>query len=212
MRTVAIVVSALSLLPLTAVAQKWEVGASGGGSFYTSNDVVKGNASVKASFDPGFVASFFVSQEMGRSWGGDLRYSFARNDAKLDGAGSKATFGAQSHAIHYDFLLHFSPAGSKTRPYISFGAGIRHFRGTGPESLTQPLSEFALLTKSTDTTPMASVGFGVKFRVGKNANVRVEVKDYITPQPTKLITPNRGASLSGWIHNFLPMVGVSYVF
>jgi len=212
MKVHAIIVSALALMPFTAAAQKWEIGAMGGGSFYTSNDVVKGNSSVKASFDPGFVASFFVSQEMGRTWGGDLRYDFARNNAKLDGSGGKATFGSQSHAIHYDFLLHLSPAGNKTRPYISFGAGIRHFRGTGVESVTQPLSDFALLTKSTDTTPMASVGFGVKFRVSEKANIRIEIKDYITPQPTKVITPNRGASLSGWIHNFLPMVGVTYVF
>lgn len=212
MKSYAIIVSVLGLLPVTAAAQKWEVGAAGGGSFYTSNDVEKGNSSVKASFEPGFVASFFVSQEMGRHWGGDLRYDFARNNAKLDGAGGKATFGAQSHSIHYDFLLFFSPAGNKTRAFISFGAGIRQFRGTGNEGTTQALSEYALLTKSSDTTPMASVGVGVKFRVGKNSNVRIEVKDYITPQPTKVITPNRGASLSGWIHNFLPMVGVTYVF
>lgn len=205
-------VSMAALLPVSATAQKWEVGAVGGGSFYTKADANRGNASAQASFAPGFGAGFVLGQDMGRYWGGEIRYTFQRNDAKLDGSGGKAEFGAQAHLIHYDFLLHLSPSGSKMRPYISFGAGIKHYRGSGTESVTQPLSEFAILTKSTDTTPMAVLGFGVKFKVGEKSVVRVEVKDNISPVPTKIITPNRGASLSGWLHNFTPMVGVSYVF
>ncbi len=207
-----ILVSALGLLPACALAQKWEIGAVGGGSFYTSNDVNLGSNSVKASFAPGFAAGFVLSQEIGRHWGGDIRYTYERNDAQLDGNGAKPTFGAQAHAIHYDFLYFFSPSGEKTRPYISFGAGVKYYRGTGAEALTQRLSEYALLTRSTDTTPMASVGFGVKFRVGEKSNIRIEIKDYISPTPTKVITPNRGASLSGWVNNFLPMIGITYIF
>lgn len=205
-------VSMAALLPVSANAQKWEVGAVGGGSFYTKADVNRGNSSAQASFAPGFGAGFVLGQDMGRYWGGEIRYTFQRNDAKLDGSGGKAEFGAQAHLIHYDFLLHLSPSGSKMRPYISFGAGIKHYRGSGTESVTQPLSEFAILTKSTDTTPMAVLGFGIKFKVGEKSVVRVEVKDNISPVPTKIITPNRGASLSGWLHNFTPMVGVSYAF
>lgn len=207
-----ILVSVVGLLPVSALAQKWEIGAVGGGSFYTKTDVKKGDASVNASFAPGFAAGFVLGQDIGRYWGGEIRYTFQRNDAKLDGSGGKAEFGAQAHLLHYDFLLHLSPSGSKTRPYISFGAGIKHYRGSGNETVAQPLSEFALLTKSTDTTPVAVLGFGVKFKVGEKSTVRVEVKDNISPVPTKVITPNRGASLSGWLHNFTPMVGVSYNF
>lgn len=213
MKTLSVIlVSVAGLLPAGAFAQKWEIGAVGGGSFYTKTDVERGNSSAQASFAPGFAAGFVLGQDMGRYWGGEIRYTFQRNDARLDGNGGKADFGAQAHLIHYDFLLHLSPSGSKTRPYISFGAGIKHYRGTGTESVTQPLSEFALLTKTTDTTPMAVLGFGVKIQVGEKSVVRVEVKDNISPVPTKLITPNRGASLSGWLHNFTPMVGISYSF
>jgi hypothetical protein len=207
-----ILLSVLGLLPMTMAAQNWEIGASGGGSFYTSSDVVKGNSSVQASFSPGFTAGFILGQDMGRYWGGEIRYDFQRNDAKLDGNGGKATFGAQSHTIHYDFLLHFKPSGEKVRPYISFGAGVKQFRGTGPEVVSQPLSEFALLTLTTDTTPVAVVGFGVKVKAGKKSSVRVEMKDFISPVPSKVFAPNRGASVSGWIHNFVPTVGVTYVF
>lgn len=200
------------LLPLGLLAQKWEIGGVGGGSFYTNQDVTRGSATAEAGFGPGYAAGVVVGQEMGRTWGGELRYTFQSNEAQLKSGGSKATFGAQSHAIHYDFLLHLSPAGSKVRPYISFGAGIKHYRGTGTEAVVQNLSEFALLTKSTDTTPVAVFGVGVKIKVGEKSSLRVEVKDYLSPIPTKIITPNRGAELSGWVHNFVPMVGISYIF
>lgn len=209
-----VVVSALvlSVFATGAYAQKWEVGGFGGGSFSTSNDVTKGSSSVKASFTPGFSAGGFLNQEMGRRWGGEIRYTFQRSDAQLDGNGGKASFGAQAHAIHYEFHYHLSPSGEKTRAYISFGAGIKHFRGTGNEVVAQPLSEFALLTKTSDTTPVAVVGFGVKFRVGENSNLRVEIRDYLSPVPTKIFVPNRGASFDGWINNLVPTLGISYIF
>jgi hypothetical protein len=200
------------LLPLGLFAQHWEIGGVGGGSFYTKQEVTRGSAKADAGFAPGYAAGFVLGQEMGRTWGGELRYTFQSNEAELKAGGNKATFGAQSHTIHYDFLLHLSPSGSKVRPYISFGAGIKHYRGTGTEAVVQNLSEYALLTKSNDTTPVAVFGAGVKIKVGDKSSLRVEVKDYLSPVPTKVITPNRGAELSGWVHNFVPMVGISYIF
>jgi hypothetical protein len=41
--------------------------------------------------------------------------------------------------------------------------------------------------------------------------LRVEVHDFATPFPKKVITPNLGAKVSGWIHDIVPMVGLSYV-
>jgi outer membrane protein W len=209
-----VVVSALALsqFAIGAYAQKWEVGGFGGGSFSTSNDVVKGSSSVKASFTPGFSAGVFLNQEMGRHWGGEIRYTFQRSDAQLDGNGAKASFGAQSHAVHYEFQYHFSPSGEKTRAYVLFGAGIKYYRGTGNEVVSQPLSDFALLTKTSDTTPVAVVGFGVKFRVSDKSNMRVEIRDYLSPVPSKIFAPNRNSSVDGWINNLVPTVGISYIF
>lgn len=212
MNAIRISVLCASLLPLSLFAQSWEIGGVGGGSFYTNRDVTRGTATADAGFGPGYAGGFVLGQQMGRTWGGEIRYLFQSNEAQLKSGGAKAAFGAQSHTIHYDFLLHLSPAGSKVRPYISFGAGIKHYRGTGTAAVTQSLSEFALLTGSTDTTPVAVFGAGVKVKVGEKSSLRVEVKDFISPIPTKIITPNRGAELSGWVHNFVPMVGISYIF
>ncbi|MBI3681848.1 MAG: outer membrane beta-barrel protein [Acidobacteria bacterium] len=207
-----ILVSAVSLVPFTASAQKWEVGAVGGGSFYTAADVRRSSGTAEAGFGSSFAAGFVASQTMGRYWGGEVRYTFMRNNAELRSGGTKASFGAQAHVIHYDFLLHFSPSGHAARPYVAFGAGTKYYRGIGPESITQPLSEFALLTKTNEITALVSAGLGVKFRVGQKASIRFEFRDYMSPVPAKMIQPNRNSSVSGWLHNFVPMFGIAYVF
>lgn len=213
MKAIGVFIAATSLIPLSAQAQKWEVGGVGGGSFYSTQDVKRPNgSSASATFGPGFAAGFILGQEMGRFWGGEIRYTFSRNEAQLKAGGGKAGFGAQSHALHYDFVVHMRPNGNRVRPYFAVGAGVRQYRGTGTETVTQPLSEYALLTKTSDTTPLVTLGVGVKFKVGEKGLFRFEVKDFMTPVPKKIFEPNRGSTLGGWYHNFLPMAGVSYVF
>ncbi len=213
MRAIRVLIGACFLIPFAAQAQKWEVGGFGGGSFYTSQDVKRVNGtSANASFSPGFAAGFFVGQDLGRFFGGEIRYMFARNTAKLTREGAKASFGAQTHSLHYDFNVYFAPTGNRVRPYFSVGAGVRQFRGTGTETVTQALSDYALLTRTNDTTPLVTAGVGVKMRIGEKSSLRVEVKDFMTPVPKNVFTPNRGSEFGGWFHNFLPVVGVAYVF
>lgn len=205
--------AALACLPYAAHAQRWEVGGIGGGSIYTSRDATLGSGpAVKATFSSGYAAGVYVGQQMGRYWGGEIRYMFQRNTAELSGGGAKASFGAQAHSIHYDFLVHLKPTGNRVRPYFSFGAGVKQYRGTGTERVTQPLSDYVLLTRTSDMTALVTAGFGVKMKLGEHGILRFEVRDYLTPVPKKIFAPNRGADLGGWFHSFLPMVGVGYEF
>jgi hypothetical protein len=34
----------------------------------------------------------------------------------------------------------------------------------------------------------------------------------MTPFPKEVITPNLNSSVSGWLHNLVPMAGISYTF
>jgi hypothetical protein len=36
------------------------------------------------------------------------------------------------------------------------------------------------------------------------------VHDYLTPFPKEVITPNPPSKVSGWIHDIVPMFGLSY--
>jgi outer membrane protein W len=199
-------------LAIPVYAQRYEFGIHGGGSFSTKSKVEQSGGSADAGFGNGFGAGITLGHNMYDRLGGEVRYTYLRNDLRLSGGGQKVTFGGEAHTIHYDFLLHTATYGSKVRPYIAFGAGIKNFRGTGEEHAVQPLANYALLTKTSEIRPLVSFGGGVKFAISKRTMFRIDVHDFFTAAPTKVIAPASGASLSGWIHNIVPTAGFSFTF
>src|SRR5260370_29591481 len=136
-------VAALAVAP-AAMAQKWEIGVGAGGSFYTSQTVKSAIANADASLASGLAVSAWLGNNSGRLLGGEFRYDYESADLQLKSGGSTVKFGAQSHAVHYDFLIHFTPRESKIRPFIAAGAGIKAFRGTRTEGAVPPLPNIAL--------------------------------------------------------------------
>jgi len=209
----AIVVSALAVL-LTAEpgwAQKWEFGAGGGGSFYKSQTVTNGSVNGSAGFSNGFVATAVLGQSLYRHLSGEIRYTYGRNDLSLASGGAKVGFAGQSHAICYEFLIHSAPVGAKVRPFAAVGGGVKMYQGTGTETTVQNLSNLALLTKTQEWKGLLTFGGGVKMQVSKRALLRVEFRDFLTQFPSKVIAPNRGSKIGDWIHNFVPMVGLTFL-
>jgi hypothetical protein len=202
--------AALTVLP--AFAQKYEIGFAGGGSFYNSNTVTNPKGNADAGFDSGWAAGVSVGSNMYSHLGGELRYSYLHNDAKLTSGAASATFGASAQVIHYDLLFHTASVGSKIRPYIAGGGGIKYYRGTGKEVPFQPLSDIALLTKANEIKGLISVGAGVKVALTQRTIFRVDVHDYITPFPTKVITPAINSKASGWFNNIVATAGISFAF
>lgn len=197
----------------TAWGQKWEFGGAVGGGFYTSQTVTNSSAgSATAKIGTGLSASAWLGNNSSDVWGGEIRYDYQRGDLQLNSGGANASFGAQSHTIHYDFHMHFADRESKVRPFVAFGAGMKMFQGTGREVAAQPLSRVALLTKSTDIRPVISVGAGFKARLSDRWTLRGGVWNFMSPFPTKVIVPNVNSSVGGWLFDFTPMVGLSYSF
>jgi hypothetical protein len=193
------------------MAQRWEVGGAVGGGFYTSQDVSSGGSSASAKIESNISGSTWVGNN-GNRWGGELRYDYQGGNFLLNQGSTQASFGAHSYAVHYDVLWHFADAESRIRPFVGAGAGIKVYQGTGSEVAYQPLSNYALLTKQQDLTPLVSVGGGIKFALSSHLQFRVEVHDYLTPFPKKVITPIQGAHVGGWLQDFVPMAGLAYTF
>jgi hypothetical protein len=207
-----VVCAALALAP-AALAQKWEFGAGAGGSTYLSHDVQNGGDTAQAGIETNLAASVWLDENGQGHWGGEVRYDYERGALQLKSGGATATFGAESHAMHYDFLAQSGSRGSRTRLFVAGGGGVKIYRGTGAEQPFQPLSQFALLTKTTDLRALVSVGAGVKFQISHALRIRLEVHDYMTPFPKEVITPNFNSSIGGgWLHNLVPMGGISYTF
>jgi len=195
-----------------AFAQKWEVGAGVGGSFYTTQDYKNASAAAKAGLSDGLAASLWLGNNSSSLVGGELRYDYEKTDLKLSSGATSVSFGAETHAFHYDFLLHFTPRGARVRPFVAGGGGVKLYRGTGKEAAFQPLSNFALLTKTNETKGLLSVGAGIKVAISHAWQLRLEAHDYITPFPKSVIAPAQGAKTSGWLQDFVVMAGLSVTF
>ncbi len=193
-------------------AQKWELGVLGGGSFYKSASVSspagQGDVGIKNSA----AAGAYVGSNMYKYVSGELRYEYIPGDLKVSSGGTEATFNGEAHAIHYDFLVPFAPRDAKVRPFVSGGGGVKIYHGTGTATVTQPLERLALLTNTFETKGLGVAGAGVKAAVAKSVLLRLEVKDFITPFPRKVIAEAPGAKISGILNNIVVMGGISITF
>jgi outer membrane protein W len=204
-----VVCLAISAAP-AAVAQKWEVGGGAGGGFHTSKDLTRPTETATASIKTGVAASAWLANNTNNRWGGEIRYTYQMGDLQLKQGSTTASFGGETHTMGYDFQWHATDINSASRPYIAFGAGAKVFRGTGTETLTQPLSRFALLTRTREIQGMISVGAGVKVKTGRNWQLRLDVHDYISRYPAEVMQPNVGTQVGGWMHNIVPSIGFSW--
>jgi hypothetical protein len=199
----------MAVAPL-AIAQKWEFGGGVGAGFYTSQDVTGSGGSASAKLQNNLAGAAWLTNNSQSRWGGEVRFDYQLGDLALNSGGSSATFGAHAYGIHYDALWYATPNGSKVRPFIAAGAGVKIYDGTGSPVAYQPLSNFALLTQGQDILPLISAGAGVKVQVGSRVQLRVELHDYLTPFPKKIITPNAGEKVGGWLQDFVPSIGISF--
>lgn len=194
------------------MAQQYEIGGTAGAGFANGATVTAPAGTATAGFKPGALFGGFLGHRMYERLSGEVRYTYLMHDLRLSAGGQEPTFGAQAHALHYDVLVHTRESESPVQPFVAGGFGMMVYRGTGRETAYQPLGEFAYLTRTRDVKPLASVGAGVRVRLGPRLWLRAEFRDYITPFPEKVIAPARGASISGWVHNIAPMASVSYTF
>lgn len=195
-----------------AAEPRYEIGGGVAGSFYDKKTFTSPGGNADAGFDRGIGASAWVGHHMYPRISGEIRYDFLRNDTILEGSSAKASFKGESHAIHYDLHFHFADSHSKIRPFVLAGGGVKMFRGTGEERAFQPLSQIAVLTRTTELAGLLSAGVGVKWQLTDRVLLRLEFRDNLTPFPKKVIAPNRGSGGSGLINNFVPTAGISVLF
>lgn len=210
MKIVQMLLVCSALVAPRAMAQSWEVGGGVGGGFYTSQNVTSSTGSASAKIQTGVAGSVWLGNTWRGKWSGELRYDYGMGDLSLSSGGTSASFSARTQQFHYDLMWHATSSESRIRPYVAAGAGVKLYQGTGAQVAYQPLSNYALLTQQQDLTPLVSAGAGIKFQLSPHVQIRMDVHDYLTPFPKNVITPNTGAKVSGWLQEFVPMIGISY--
>jgi len=210
MRSLGLLVLILALAS-GCLAQGYIGGAAGYG---VAKDLTVSAAGGSAStgFKSGGGFGAFAGHNLYDYVGGELRYLYRMGDLKLSSGGTAISFGGYSHAVHYDLLIFGRDRRAPVRPFAAAGGGIRYYLGTGVERAVQPLSNFAILTKTTQVKGLLTVGGGVQVKVAPHVFVRAEFRDYITPLPKLVITPVPSAKVGGWVHDFTPLGGIGFSF
>lgn len=195
-----------------AEAQQFEIGVLGGAGFLNGNSVGGAPVPVSAGFSPGPAAGILFGHDRYARWSGEIRYLFEQRGPRLSSGRTTAGFSGQAHVLQYDMLLHTRPRTNRVHPYVTIGAGAKIFRGTGAETAYRPLMEYVYLTRTTELKPMVAIGGGLKLRFRERFVARLDFQNQITRFPRKVIAPAPGMTLGGWLLDFIPTVGLSWVF
>ncbi len=196
----------------TSFAQQWELGGAAGVGIYVKNSVTGNTQSADAGFKTGPAFSGFVVQNLYKHLAGQIRYTFQLDELQVSSGGTKATFSGQTHAVHYDLMWLAGEQDAKVRPYVLGGGGMKIYRGTGTETESQPLGEFAVLTRTQQVEPLITFGGGVRVKLGDRGALYLEARDYLTPFPKDVVAAVPPSKINGWVHDFVPMVSVSFGF
>ncbi|PWT98133.1 MAG: hypothetical protein C5B51_30110 [Terriglobia bacterium] len=193
-------------------AQQREIGILAGGGWAAGLPVVGAQASASAGFQAGAAGGVLLSQDLYRHWSGEIRYMFEQRNLRIAAGGVSTAFSGQAHVVHYDLIYYLRPRKQHIRPFIAAGGGVKLFRGTGAEVAYRPLMEYAYLTRTQELKPMLTAGGGFKMQLTSRMLLRVDLRDQITRFPRKLIAPAPGMKLDGWLHDFVPTVGLDWLF
>jgi Outer membrane protein beta-barrel domain len=210
MRKIAVITLFMAVSAAGCFGQQWEFGGTGGAGFLSNVNVSAPAGSATAGFQSGAAVGGFVGQNLYTHLSGELRYAYLQNNLHIQSGGSNATFTGSAHVLHYDLLWHTNRKGSRMQAFVAVGGGLKIFRGTGTEAAYQPNYQFGFMTKTQQLKPMASVGAGLRFTLSRHMFLRTEFRDYITTFPAAVIAPAPNAHYGSILHDFVPMVGISY--
>jgi hypothetical protein len=196
----------------SALAQQWEMGVVGGGSFLNTTSVSGSAGSATAGFQAGFVGGGYFGQNLYRHLSGQVRYEFFQSNLQITAGNTSASFAGMAHAVHYDFVLH-TERRSRVQYFAAFGGGMKIFQGTGAETSFQATENYGYMTHTRQIEPMISVGGGFTYRLSPRLYLRAELRDFITPFPNQIIaSPSSSVKYGSFLNDLVPMVGLDYVF
>ncbi len=191
---------------------EWQFGGSIGYGAYRNASIYAPDGKLRAGVRNRFAAGFWVTEDSFEHISGELRYTYQDGDPFLAAGGTQTNVQGQSHAAHYDVLVHLRRLGSRVRPYLSFGAGVKVYRVTGPPNPSAPFASIGSLTGRDEAKFVAVPGAGVIVRVRPGLVMRFDLRDYITGFPKHLIAPVPLATARGFLQQITPLVSVGYSF
>lgn len=195
-----------------ACAQRWELGGVAGYGFYRNGTVTSGPGSETAGIVDRFTAGGLLCEDLFQHFSGEVRYLYGDGHPFLSMPGYRADMNGRTHTLTYDALLQVFDRDHRLRPYAALGIGGKGYEATGPAPSLHSAPQIGTLVHTTQWTVVGDFGGGIKYRLHKNAVFRVEVRDYISPLPDRLIVALGNGKTAGLLHQITPLAGLSYSF
>jgi Outer membrane protein beta-barrel domain len=202
----------LFLFSTVCRAQSKQVGVAGGFGFYHDVTVTAPSGEARAGFGPRFAAGVVAGERFQDHLGAEFRYTFQDGDSELRSGTLEANLDAHAHSFLGDLLIYGRSHGPRLQPYGAVGFGVKIYQATESPTPGRPLANFATLASGTAARPLLSLGGGIQYSIAERWAVRFDVQDYATPFPNKLFALAPGAQVHGWLHDFVPLVGISRSF
>lgn len=212
MRSLHYIAMAALALSLPCLAQEWEFGGAGGYGWNANPSIVSPAGSIQSGFAPKGAVGVVFGQNMYEHLGGEVRYLFQFGGPRLQFNGTDLSSTGYSNLVTYDLLFHLTNRESKFRPYVAGGAGVKVYTGGQLRFASQPFAGSAVLVPNNQVEAAISVGGGLKYRVSRHALLRLDFRTYMTPFPDQILRPTGISQVHGWIYNFVPLGGVSFIF
>ena len=195
-----------------SVAQQFELGGLAGYSWDHDASIRNATGSVEAGFKPGFSGGAVFGDNMYEHIGGEIRWLYRVGGPQLTAPGIKFSESGFTNLIHYDLLIHTARKEDRLRPFFAAGAGIKVYTGPSRPDLNQPLTDFAFISHGNHVEPLISLGTGLKYRVHRGVQLRLDFRAYLSPCPSGIFRTPYRSDIHGWIYDFTPTLGVSYLF
>jgi hypothetical protein len=212
MRYAFCIIIAAAAFSFPCLAQEWEFGAAGGYGWYVNPSIVSAARSVESGFASKGVMGVVFGQNLYEYIGGEIRWLYQFGGPILKSQGVETSSTGYSNLITYDVLFHIANREAKLRPYVSGGAGVKVYTDSQRRSVGRPFLDSAVLVSRSQAVAAISAGGGLKYKVSRDIMLRVDFRTYFTPCPDQILRPIGASYIRGWMYNFVPLGGVSFVF
>jgi hypothetical protein len=193
-------------------AQTYELGANIGYGIYHDGTIFSPQGTAEAGIQNRFAAGLVLGDEFSDYVSAEIQYLYHDGHPFLTYQGTRTDIQGNNFAITYNFLFHFKKQEARWRPFLEGGMGAKYYAIAGPVPNPQPAPQIATLTSNDVWKVVFVPAGGIKFRLRKHMDMRVEFRDYLTTFPRTQIVPATGNTARGILQQFTPLFGLGYSF
>jgi hypothetical protein len=190
-------------------AGDWHAAAGAGFGIYRYAAVTAPAGTAEAGIGPRFALTILAGRRLAGWLDLDGALTFQDGDFEVRSGDRKSAFDARAFAPHLNLVVRPLRRCAPLRPYFEAGGGARFYQGIETPS-HRPLEEYASFRRATDTRPLFAFGGGLEWALSERWTLRLDLRDYATPFPSSVIAPAPGATVHGWLHDFVPTLALEF--